>query len=46
LRRGTPCVLARIEGGRVVLDLRTIREDWLDWLPGAIAMATEGANRR
>ena len=46
LRRGTPCVLARIEGGRVVLDLRTVREDWLDRLPGAIATALEGATRR
>jgi L-seryl-tRNA(Ser) seleniumtransferase len=46
LRRGTPCVMARVEGGRVMLDLRTVREDWLDWLPGAIATAVEGASRR
>jgi L-seryl-tRNA(Ser) seleniumtransferase len=46
LRRGTPCVLARIEGGRVILDLRTVREDWLDSLPEAIATAVEGSKRR
>jgi len=46
LRRGTPCVLARIEGGRVILDLRTVREDWLGSLPEAIATAIDGANRR
>src|SRR5262245_42546680 len=46
LRRGTPCVIARIEEGRVILDLRTIPEDWLDSLPDAIAKAVEGSNRR
>ena len=46
LRRGTPCVIARAEGGRVILDLRTVREDWLDSLPGAIATAVEGSNSR
>ena len=45
LRRSTPCVLARIEGGRVILDLRTVREDWLDSLPDAIATAVEGSKR-
>jgi L-seryl-tRNA(Ser) seleniumtransferase len=46
LRRGTPCVLARIEGGRVILDLRTVREDWLDWLPRAVATGVEASKRR
>jgi L-seryl-tRNA(Ser) seleniumtransferase len=46
LRRGTPCVLARIEGGRVMLDLRTVREDWLEALPEAIATVVEGSKRR
>jgi L-seryl-tRNA(Ser) seleniumtransferase len=46
LRRGSPCVIARVEDGRVILDLRTVREDWLDELPGAIATAVEGASRR
>ena len=46
LRRGTPCVLARIEGGRVILDLRTVREDWLDWLPQAVAIGVEGSKPR
>ncbi len=39
LRRGTPCVLARVEDGRIVLDLRTVIEDPRDRLPGAIAAA-------
>ena len=39
LRRGSPCVLARVEDGRVVLDLRTVLEDPLSRLPGAIAAA-------
>jgi L-seryl-tRNA(Ser) seleniumtransferase len=46
LRRGNPCVLARVEGGRVVLDLRTVREDWLDSLPDAIEAAIEGSDTR
>jgi L-seryl-tRNA(Ser) seleniumtransferase len=46
LRRGSPCVIARIEDGRVVLDLRTVLEDPLERLPGAIATALEGARRR
>jgi len=46
LRRGTPCVMARVEGGRVILDLRTVREDWLDALSEAIAAALEEARRR
>ena len=39
LRRGSPCVLARVEDGRVVLDLRTVLEDPLARLPEAIAAA-------
>ena len=39
LRRGSPCVLARVGDGRVVLDLRTVLEDPLARLPGAIAAA-------
>ena len=46
LRRGSPCVIARIEDGRVVLDLRTVLEDPLERLPDAIATALEGARRR
>ena len=46
LRRGTPCVMARVESGRVMLDLRTVNEDSLDWLPGAIGSALEGLQRR
>ena len=46
LRRGTPCVLARIESGRVVLDLRTVPDDWLGVLPDAIFTAIEGPPRR
>ena len=34
LRRGSPCVLARVEDGRVILDLRTVLEDPLIRLPG------------
>ena len=29
-----------------MLDLRTVREDWLDTLPEAIATAVEGSKRR
>jgi hypothetical protein len=39
LRRGSPCVLTRVEDGRVILDLRTVLEDPLTRLPGAIAAA-------
>ena len=39
LRRGAPCVLARIAEGRVVLDLRTVLEDPTDRLPAAILAA-------
>ena len=46
LRRGTPCVLARIEGGRVILDLRTVPEEQMRLLPGAIFTAIEGPPRR
>jgi L-seryl-tRNA(Ser) seleniumtransferase len=46
LRRGTPRVMARVESGRVMLDLRTVHEDSLDWLPGAIGTALEGLQRR
>jgi L-seryl-tRNA(Ser) seleniumtransferase len=46
LRRGTPRVMARVESGRVMLDLRTVHEDSLDWLPGAIRTALEGLQRR
>jgi L-seryl-tRNA(Ser) seleniumtransferase len=43
LRRGTPCVLARVEDGRVVLDLRTVLEDPLGRLRSAIAAAAAAA---
>ena len=43
LRRGSPCVLARVEDGRCVLDLRTVLEDPLSRLPGAVAAALGGA---
>ena len=46
LRRGSPCVIARVEGGRVILDLRTVLEDPLERLPRAIAAALEEARRR
>ena len=46
LRQGRPCVIARVEGGRVILDLRTVREDWLGVLPAAIFAAVEGLGRR
>ena len=46
LRRGSPCVIARVEGGRVILDLRTVLEDPLERLPAAIAAALEGARAR
>jgi L-seryl-tRNA(Ser) seleniumtransferase len=46
LRRGTPCVVARVEDGRVILDLRTVLEDPLERLSGAIASAVEGARTR
>jgi L-seryl-tRNA(Ser) seleniumtransferase len=46
LRRGTPCVVGRIEDGRVVLDLRTILDDRLDELAGAVRGAVERTGRR
>ena len=46
LRRGTPCVMARVHERRVVLDLRTVLEDPLDRLPDAIAAAIEGGRAR
>jgi len=46
LRRGSPCVIARVEGGRVILDLRTVLEDPLERLPRTIAAALEEARRR
>ena len=46
LRRGTPCVMARVHERRVVLDLRTVLEDPLERLPGAIAAAIEGSRTR
>jgi len=39
LRRGSPCVLARVEDGRVILDLRTVLEDPLSRLPRTIVTA-------
>jgi L-seryl-tRNA(Ser) seleniumtransferase len=39
LRRGDPCVIARIEDRRVVLDLRTVLEDPLERLAPAILRA-------
>ena len=46
LRRGTPCVMARVQERRVVLDLRTVLEDPLERLPGAIAAAVEEGRAR
>jgi L-seryl-tRNA(Ser) seleniumtransferase len=46
LRRGTPCVVARVEAGRVILDLRTVLEDPLARLPAAIAAAADGVPTR
>ncbi len=40
LRMGTPCVLARIAEGRVVLDLRTVLEDALARLARAVVEAS------
>jgi len=39
LRRGRPSVVARVEGGRVVLDLRTVLDDQQPLLAGAIERA-------
>jgi L-seryl-tRNA(Ser) seleniumtransferase len=39
LRRGTPCVIARIDDGRVVFDLRTVLEDPVERLGPAIVAA-------
>ncbi len=44
LRRGTPSVVARVDGGRVVLDLRTLAEDRLGDLADAVTAAI-GAGR-
>jgi L-seryl-tRNA(Ser) seleniumtransferase len=43
LRTGEPAVLARIEGGRVVLDLRTVDPSADDELAGAVAVALAGS---
>jgi L-seryl-tRNA(Ser) seleniumtransferase len=43
LRMGEPAVLARIEGGRVVLDLRTVDPSADDELAGAVARALAGS---
>jgi L-seryl-tRNA(Ser) seleniumtransferase len=40
LRTGSPCVLARIADGRVVLDLRTVLEDPLTRLRAAVVAAS------
>jgi L-seryl-tRNA(Ser) seleniumtransferase len=39
LRRGSPCVLARVADARVVLDLRTVLDDPMDGLRAAIVAA-------
>ena len=46
LRHGSPCIIARIDDGRVVLDLRTVLEDPLDRLPATIAAAWTAAGGR
>jgi L-seryl-tRNA(Ser) seleniumtransferase len=43
LRRGTPCVLARVADDRVVLDLRTVLDDPMDGLRTALVAAAAGA---
>lgn len=43
LRLGTPAVVARVEGGAVVLDARTVDERDLDTLAARAAAATEAA---
>lgn len=42
LRAGDPCVVARIEAGRVVLDLRTVEPHSDDALAGAVTRALAG----
>ena len=37
LRRGSPCVVARVGGGRVLLDLRTVRDDEVPDLAAAVS---------
>ena len=39
LRRATPCVIARVEGGRVLLDLRTVLDDPMAGLRQALLEA-------
>jgi L-seryl-tRNA(Ser) seleniumtransferase len=39
LRTGTPAVLPRVRGGKVVLDVRTVFEDQDDGLVAAVACA-------
>ena len=39
LRRGTPCVVARIGRGKVLLDLRTVRDDEVPELAAAVSAA-------
>ncbi|MEZ5317317.1 MAG: L-seryl-tRNA(Sec) selenium transferase [Vicinamibacterales bacterium] len=41
LRAGTPAIVARIEDGRLLLDLRTIRPAELPGLPDAVARAAQ-----
>jgi L-seryl-tRNA(Ser) seleniumtransferase len=43
LRTGEPAVMARTEGGRVVLDLRTVDPSTDDELAGAVARALAGS---
>ncbi len=44
LRRGTPAVVGRIEGGRVILDLRTVDPDRDSDLVQAIASVLGGTD--
>lgn len=46
LRAGEPCVIARIERDRVVLDLRSVAPEADDVLAGAVARAFAGAVTR
>jgi L-seryl-tRNA(Ser) seleniumtransferase len=46
LRRGSPCVVARIADGSVVLDLRTVEPEHDDDLATAVERATETAGVR
>lgn len=45
LRQGEPCVIARVESGAVLLDLRTVEPDRDEALAGALRLALEAPAR-